>query len=442
MSKSKQRKNEAHPADGREPKADSRVSDNCSLNDPIYQSPNRNEPLASSGKPKADSPVSDSPRPVQASFTGPKPKADSPKPTADSRSSDSRQPTADSCLSDSQQPTADSRVSDSRQPTADSCLSDSREPTADSHFPDSRQPTADSRVSDSRFPDSRQPLAESCSSDEINLLDYLRVIYKYRWMIMILTILTMAATVVYSLCQPRMYQANTSIVPPIDMLSKGSGLSGKLGGASSVLLQGMLNEGDLSGLYVGILESRTVSEALIDRFDLINVYGKKKDITRTDARKILKGNTTTKASKEGIVHITVKDLDPKRVATLANAYVEELDIQIKQLSGGQATSKRVFLETRLKEIQGELSKIESLQSREVQIKEMLFELLNRECEIAKIEEAKSMPTIQVLDTAIAPEIGMGRGTAKKGILAGIATMMLGVFIAFGREYVQGIKATA
>ena len=88
-----------------------------------------------------------------------------------------------------------------------------------------------------------------------------------------------------------------------------------------------------------------------------------------------------------------------------------------------------------------VEEIERLQSREVQIKEMLFELLNRECEIAKIEEAKSMPTIQVLDKAITPEKGMGRGTAKMGILAGIATMMLGVFIGFGREYVAGIRST-
>jgi len=276
--------------------------------------------------------------------------------------------------------------------------------------------------------------------DEINLLDYLRVIYKYKWMIMIMTLVAMAATVAYSLSQLRMYQANTSIVPPIDMLQQGGGLAGKLGGAGSMLLQGMLNQGDLSGLYVGILESRAVSAALIESFGLMDVYENME--TRTDARRVLKGNTIIKASKEGIVHITVKDLDASRAADMANAYRKELDIQIKQLSGGQATSKRVFLETRLKEIQGELSKIESLQSREVQIKEMLFELLNRECEIAKIEEAKSMPTIQMLDEAIVPEEGGARGTVSKGILAGIATMMLGMFVAFGREYVAGIKATA
>jgi tyrosine-protein kinase Etk/Wzc len=286
----------------------------------------------------------------------------------------------------------------------------------------------------------QQPVIPRPGEDEINLLDYFRVIYKYKWMIMIMTILAMGATVAYSLSQPRMYQADTSIVPPIDSLSQGGGLASKLGGAGSVLLQGMLSEGDLSALYVGILESRAVSEALIDKFDLMNVYGDKAEVTGTDARRILKGYTTIKASKEGIVHIAVKDLDATRAAKVANAYVEELDLQNKRLSGGQATSKRVFLENRLKEIQGELSKIESLQSREVQVKEMLFELLSNECEMAKIEEAKSMPTIQVLDKAIVPEESMGRGTVKKGILAGIATMMLGIFVAFSREYVVGMRS--
>ena len=274
--------------------------------------------------------------------------------------------------------------------------------------------------------------------DEINLIDYLRVIYKYRWMIMVTTLVAMAVTVAISMSKPRMYQASTSIVPPTNRLSQGGGLAGKLGGAGSMLLQGMLNEGDLSGLYVGILESRAVSEALIDRFDLTNIYNN--TTTRTDCRAILKSNTTIKASKEGIVHITVRDLDPNRSAAMANAYVEELDKLNKQLSGSQATSKRVFLETRLKEIQNELSKIDNLPSREVQVKEMLFELLSNECEMAKIEEAKSMPTIQVLDKAIAPERGIARSTVKKGILAGVVMLMLGIFIAFGGEYVNGVRS--
>ena len=277
-----------------------------------------------------------------------------------------------------------------------------------------------------------------CDPDEINLLDYLRVIFQYKWMILFLTVVAMAVTVVLSMRQPRMYQASTSIVPPLDTLSQGRGLAGKLGGAGSMLLQGMLNEGDLSGLYLGILESRAVSEALIDRFDLMKVYAKVK--TRTDAQKTLRHNTTMKASKEGIVHVTVKDLDPKLAASIANAYVEELDRLNKKLSGSQITSKRVFLENRLKEIQDELSQIDSLQSHEAQIKEMLFELLAQECELAKIEEAKSMPTIQVLDPAIIPERPIARGTVSKGIVVGFAAFMGGIFMAFVLEYATGIRA--
>ena len=283
-------------------------------------------------------------------------------------------------------------------------------------------------------PNSQQPTANSRLSDEFNLFDYLRVIYKYKWMIMVITVVAMAATVAYSLSQPRMYQASTSIVPPIDRLSQGGGLASKLGGAGSVLLQGMLNQGDLSGLYVGLLESRKVSEALVKEFDLMTVYQNVE--TRTDARRILKNNTRIQVSKEGIVHITVKDLDATRAAEIANAYRNQLDIQNRLLSGGQATSKRVFLENRLKEIQAELSKIDSLQSREVQVKEALFELLSNECEMAKIEEAKSMPTIQVLDQAVVPERPIGRAVVKKAKLAFSAAFLASILLAVAIDRIQ------
>ncbi len=46
-----------------------------------------------------------------------------------------------------------------------------------------------------------------------------------------------------------------------------------------------------------------------------------------------------------------------------------------------------------------------------------------------------MPTIQVLDPAVVPELPVGRGTVRKGLMAGIAAFTLGIFLAFGREYV-------
>lgn len=270
--------------------------------------------------------------------------------------------------------------------------------------------------------------------DEINLLDYWRVIWRYRRMIVVPSIIVALAVGLYTFLRPRMYKATATVVPPIDVLQKQADLTG--GGQS--LLRNMLSTGGISDLYVGILKSREVADALIDRFNLFDVYEGCK--TRIDVRMRLERNSKIEVGrKDGIVSVSVSDRDPNRAAAMANAYLEELDRQNKRLYGNQATSKRLFLENRLAQIRSELSQIEQLPAREAQIKEMLFELLTREYELARIEEAKNMPTIQVLDKAIPPEKGQARGTIQRTILAGMAMLMLTTFVAFGKEYIDGLK---
>ena len=268
---------------------------------------------------------------------------------------------------------------------------------------------------------------------QIDLFDYIRVVYRYRRMILVICFLTAVTTGVASFLSPISYVARTSIMPPLESLEGKSRLgAGMLGGAESALLRNVMDVTSVADVYVGILESRAVSDALVERFDLTGVY--EVEGRSYKAREKLRENTKIDASGEGLVYISVEDRDPNRAAAIANAYVEELDEQNKRLSSGQATSKRVFLETRLKEIEQKLSRIESIPSREAQVQEMLYELLIRESEIAKIEEAKSMPTIQVLDPATPPERRKARGTVRKTMLAGIVALVFGIFLAFTREY--------
>ncbi|MBN2133919.1 MAG: hypothetical protein JW741_30735 [Sedimentisphaerales bacterium] len=270
-------------------------------------------------------------------------------------------------------------------------------------------------------------------AEEIDLFDYLRVIHKYRRMILAICVLAAVTTGVVCILSPITFLSTTSIMPPLESLEGSSRLgAGMLGGAESALLRNVMNVTSVADVYVGILESRAVSDALVERFDLTGVY--EVEGAGYEARNRLRENTKINASDEGLVYITVEDRDPSRAAAIANAYVEELDEQNKRLSSGQATSKRVFLENRLKEIEQKLSRIESIPSREAQVQEMLYELLIRESEIAKIEEAKSMPTIQVLDPATPPERRKARGTVRKTMLAGIVALVFGIFLAFAREY--------
>jgi tyrosine-protein kinase Etk/Wzc len=267
--------------------------------------------------------------------------------------------------------------------------------------------------------------------ETINLADYLRVISKYRRMIFWICAVTVIVTAIISMLLPKMYAATCSVMPPMDILQKEALLSGGLSAAKNPMLREVMDVGSISDMYVGILRSRSIADALIKRFDLGRVYGEENKPYLT--RKILSDRTSIKVGDEGIVSIIVEDRDKNRSASLANAYVEELDRRNKQLFVGQATNKKLFLENRLIEIKQELSQIDSMLSRDAKIKEMLFELLTREYEIAKIEEAKSLPTIQVLDTAIVPEKKSKPKRTQMVSLAGITSLFVGVFAAFVRE---------
>jgi uncharacterized protein involved in exopolysaccharide biosynthesis len=276
-----------------------------------------------------------------------------------------------------------------------------------------------------------QSVRQDDDTDTINLADYLRVISKHRIMIFLICAIAVIMTAIVSLFLPKRFSATASILPPMELLQDQSKLGSNLGLGKGGLAAELFGGSNVTDMYVGILKSRVIADAIIDKFNLMKLYRKK---YHSEAIGELRENTTIKGSEGGIVSITVLDRDPERAAAMANAYVEELDRQNKRLSTGQTTSKRVFLENRLREIQTDLSNIENMPSREAKIKEMLFELLTREYEVAKIEEAKSMPTIQVLDKAVVPEKRSRPKRKQMVLLAGTTALFVSVFAAFVREY--------
>ncbi len=71
--------------------------------------------------------------------------------------------------------------------------------------------------------------------------------------------------------------------------------------------------------------------------------------------------------------------------------------------------------------------------RDLKYQETLFELLSKQFEIAKIDEAKEAALIQVVDKALVPE---QKSKPKRSLIVILATLMaffLGVLLAFVRE---------
>jgi len=126
-----------------------------------------------------------------------------------------------------------------------------------------------------------------------------------------------AAFLILALIIPPEYTASTRLMPPDPAGGQGmallAGIVGKLGaiGASGELL-GITTSGEL---FAGVLQSNTVQNDLIQKFDLRRVYGRKRLV---DTRKELSSQTDVSIDrKSGILTIRVTDHDPKRASAMA-----------------------------------------------------------------------------------------------------------------------------
>jgi capsule polysaccharide export protein KpsE/RkpR len=116
--------------------------------------------------------------------------------------------------------------------------------------------------------------------------------------------------------------------------------------------------GDLLGLkssgalFMDMLEGETVQDGLIRRFDLRKVYW---DRYWSDARKDLAKHTDiSEDRKSGVITLVVTDRDPHRAQQMAQAYVEQLDQLVAQVSTSAARRQRQFIEQRLKTVKENL----------------------------------------------------------------------------------------
>jgi capsule polysaccharide export protein KpsE/RkpR len=324
---------------------------------------------------------------------------------------------------------------------------------------------------------------------------------------------------------PKQYKSTVQLMPP-DSPAASVGWMATVAGTMPSFLSnaagGMLGNRSPNAMFLGILNSRTIQDNLIDRFDLRREY----HLTRyLDARKRLAAHTVIDDDrKTGNLSITVVDHDPQRARDLAAGYVDELDKLVATVSTSSARRERVFLEQRLKSIkeeldassrdlsqfssrnatfdplsaqaksmldaagklQGELTaaeselrgletiysddnvRVRSLRARteelrrqlrklsgsssengselnsgelypsvrklplltaayndlyrRAKVQETVFEILTRQYEAAKVQEAKEIPTVKVLDSADVPE--------KKSYPPRLLIMVLGMMISF------------
>lgn len=222
--------------------------------------------------------------------------------------------------------------------------------------------------------------------DEITLIDIIRVLNKYKRLIIGLIIVSLISAFIYSKVSPKEYKATATILP----------LESSTGSLTSAL--GMLGGGGASpgaSRIIAVMKSKTLAKSVIENLDLLKViYKKQWDVLTASWKKEFKpslenaaaslaGGIEVKNTKEGVLSISIAWDDPETAAKIANAYVDKLGDFINNRSLGV--------------------------------------------------------TFQSVDPAVPPDKPFKPKLKLNLLLAGVASLFVGVMLAFSVEYFKCLK---
>jgi len=197
-----------------------------------------------------------------------------------------------------------------------------------------------------------------------NTLALIRLIWVNRNRLARVMLYALVTSTIVAFLIPSRYESVARLMPPDNQAGSGLAMAaaamsgaagGGLGGLGSIASD-FMGLKSTSDVFVGILNSRTVQDKLIAEFALQKLYGARR---MEDARKDLAEHTAVSVDRKSqIITISVTDRNPKRAAAMGQAYVEELNRLVAELSTSSARRERIFLEGRLQAVNQDLEAAE------------------------------------------------------------------------------------
>ncbi len=195
--------------------------------------------------------------------------------------------------------------------------------------------------------------------DEISLLDLLQVIVENLRLIVLGSLVAGSLALGASFLITPTFMAKARIMPPQQQQSSAASLLQSLGALGGIAgaASGIKNPNDQ---FVAFMQSRTIQDALIKRFNLTERYDVK---FVEDARVILSKKVQISSGKDGLISISAEDHQPAFAAELANAHITQLAELLSKLAVTEAQQRRIFFEKQLLNAKENLTKAEqALQS--------------------------------------------------------------------------------
>jgi tyrosine-protein kinase Etk/Wzc len=192
------------------------------------------------------------------------------------------------------------------------------------------------------------PPMSPVEQEDLTFLDFLLIITRRKKLVGMVTAICTGIALILAFTLPQEYTATAIILPPQGGSSISTMLASQLAGMGSAvsgMAGGMLGMKNINDMYVSMLKSRSVEDAVIQRYGLQSEY-RKKYLAQT--RKALEKHTKIDGStKDGLIRLNVTDRDPNRAAEIANGYVDQFRDLSQHLAITEASQRRVVFQNQL-----------------------------------------------------------------------------------------------
>ena len=280
--------------------------------------------------------------------------------------------------------------------------------------------------------------------DEINLLDYVIVLLKYKWLIFGIVFVTGLAAVIISLMLPNIYRSEATIMPRQQKKSAASSALSALGGLGGMAgeLVGLGGGGDVEKFEV-VLKSRELARRVVEKYKLLPELFEedwdplKKDWkenpvpTLQDAYRLIIQEMLTVSRDRTTDVLTIKfdHEDPRFAKIMAEHYLTELSESLREDTLEDAAENKRFLTQQLEITSDALLKVK------------ISELLSKEIEKETFARAQKYYSFIVLDPPVAPDLDK-KVKPKRSLICILSVTIacfFAIFLAFVLQYVHTVK---
>jgi uncharacterized protein involved in exopolysaccharide biosynthesis len=272
-------------------------------------------------------------------------------------------------------------------------------------------------------------LEKAEDSDEINLLDYINILARHKKLIIIIVIISVAATGIISFISPKIYEAKAIIMPVAQSQDQSN--------MSAIVSQfGITSpQGSNSSEIVSLLQSNVLMERVIKKYNLIPIFfsdkekGKIENEQSWDGIRYLK-KTIYKVNdnkSKGVIELSAEYKDPEISARILTYILTELTDYMSSEAKRVADTNKKYLESLIDKNSDPL------------IKQKIYTMIARQIEISMMAEVKENYAFKILDPPKIPDRKIRPRILSNIILSFIISLVGGMCLAFIMEHVKDVK---